>query len=213
MKNAVLISLFFASTVANANVLTLQTGDGVIQEVKLAKAATATIESRVSQLTALGAGLRIKNVLFVHAKVYVAQLFANDATKFVRSKEGALGSLDGEKTVALQMNFVRSVGAGKVSNSFKEAFEKNHEALNSPEIQSFLAAVSTGSDIENGETLRLVGEKLEGGKELVTYENSKGNATSISGPAGFVKRVFAIWLGTPADSGLEDLKNALLAGK
>ena len=59
-------------------------------------------------MTTIGAGLRRKKVLFATADVYVAQLLVSDAdaSKFVKTAEGALDSTDGMRAAAMHLSFV-----------------------------------------------------------------------------------------------------------
>ena len=97
-----------------AAVLVTEAGDKKIETVTLAKSGIASIEGQSIPLGTLGAGLRNKKVLFVNVKVYVAELFASEQSKFIRTEAEALKSLDSSRTIAVRLNFLRSVAADKV---------------------------------------------------------------------------------------------------
>ena len=161
----------------------------------------------------MGAGLRYKKVAFIKAKVYVGELFVDAPEKFQKSRNGALGSLSGERAVAIRMTFVRDVDGAKVSNGFKEALEENKVKLDAPAVAGFLEAVKAGGEAKDKTTLIVIGEKLLGGKEAVSYESAAGKVVTVTGGAGLVQDIFSIWLGKIDDSGLENLKNEILGIK
>ncbi len=204
------LSAFLVSQSVFAGVLTLNGESQRIENVAIATDASATVEGRTSTLTLAGAGLRAKKVVFINVHVYVAQLLMNDPSRFVRTDAGALDSVDNESTLAMQLNFVRSVGSGDVKNAFRDSLVANQADPDSESVKAFLDAVSAGGDAANGKTLVIVGEKLTDGTEVVTFENNQGQATSIHGATGFVKQIFSIWLGKTTDSGLGSLKKAIL---
>lgn len=207
---AVVFSALALMGTAQASVLNLEAGSSNIEGVNISKGGKAAVADRSTALVTVGAGLRAKKVAIVNVKVYVAQLLLSDATRFVRNEGDALNSLDNVQTVALQMSFLRTVEADKVMTSFKDGLVENSVDLNNPAIKQFLDTVAQGGDAENGKSITIVLEKLPGGKEAVTYENTNGVSTTISGDAGFSKAVLSIWLGKSADSGLEKLKKAIL---
>lgn len=157
-----------------------------------------------------GAGLRFKKVAFIKAKVYVGELFAVDPAKVKKSADEALASIADQKAIALRMTFLRDVDGEKVSGGFKEALEVNKIALDDVNVKAFLEAVKKGGEAKDKKTLVVVGEKLAGGKEVITYENAAGGVVSIEGGEGWVRKIFSIWFGKIDDSGLESLKKEIL---
>ena len=70
MKNIVLIlSSLLVSQAVWADVLMLQPGPSSIENVNIAKAATATVEGRKTDLVSVGAGLRKEVVALIAWKV------------------------------------------------------------------------------------------------------------------------------------------------
>ncbi len=212
MSSAVVLAGLMFGHSASASVLSLSPGDHSIEGVAIAKAATSTIKDRQNQLGLLGAGLRSKRVAIVNVKVYVAQLFSSDPNSFTRTLDGALNSLDQVHTVALLMTFVRDVEAVKVQTAFADALVANHVDVNNPQVKAFLDAVKSGGDALKSKNLTVVCEKLSDGTEVVTYENNHDQSVSIAGPSGFSHAILSIWLGVPADTGVADLKKALIGG-
>lgn len=190
----------------------LLTGEGersTLEGVKLPAKARVEVQGRAASLTAVGAGLRYKKVVFVKAKVYVGQLLLSEPAVFKKSHDEALASIAGAKVAALQMHFLRNVDAPTVENAFRESFKENKISLDQEAIQKFLAAVKAGGGAQEGKTLTVVGEKM-GAKELVTYEGTNGNSVTIEGGEGFRREIFALWLGKPTDSGVENLQEGIL---
>jgi hypothetical protein len=184
-----------------------------VEGVKVSTSAAAKVTDRSYTLKVVGAGLRYKKVAFVKAKVYVGELMMDAPEKFQKTKDGALGSLSGEKAVAIRMTFLRNVDGEKVSNGFKEALEENKVKLDSASVKGFLDAVKAGGEAKEKTSLVIIGEKLKDGKESVSYESSNGKLVTINGEGGLVKDIFSIWLGKIDDSGLENLKNEILGIK
>ena len=173
-------------------------------------ATTTEVDGSAKTLTLIGDGLRRKKVALIWVNVYVAQVLAELPVAFDRAPEKASDSIANVGTVAIQMNFLRNVDASTVQNSFKEAFTANGVNMTEAAIAGFLAAVNDGGDALSGTTMTIRGSKLANGSEEIVYEDSKGDLKTIVGSAGFIKKVFGIWYGTPADSGLVNLKAALL---
>ena len=73
--------------------------------------------------------------------------------------------------------------------------------------------MKNGGAVKEHQALTVVGERLAGGKEAITYENATGQVVTIEGAAGLVQNVFSIWFGKIDDSGLENLKDEILGIK
>ncbi len=207
-----LFSALTVSAVARADVLTLDSSGKSLNGIALSKGGTAAVDNRQISLTTVGAGLRSKKVGFVPVKVYVAQLLVSNADQLVRTDAGALDSVAAMDGVAFRLDFLRTVDADTVQSSFRDSLTANQVDLSRPEIKAFLDGVSAGGDAISGKNLTLVLSKAAGGQEAVTYQDANGKVTTTTGPAGFIRELSSIWLGSPADSGVADLKAALLAG-
>ncbi|HVP66395.1 MAG TPA: chalcone isomerase family protein [Anaeromyxobacteraceae bacterium] len=161
----------------------------------------ATFSSDGATLALNGAGLRVKTVVFVKAKVYVAALYLprkmTDATAIV--------ALDEPK--AVRMVFLRNVDRSSVLGAFRDGFEANSPAQ-APELLPKLKLLEPAlpDEIKEGQVL------------VVAYAPGRGSTVGIEGgkPAvvagkEFADALFRNWLGPkPADGGLEDLREALL---
>ena len=204
----------FITQVASAGVLTLEGGTNKINGVTIANSATLTSEtnSEVEKLDLIGAGLRTKHVIITDIKVYVTQLFFDNAGKFVRTNAGALTSLADMKAGAIHLTFLRDVDAQTVQTSFKDALKMNNVDLKNAGVTAFLAAVNDGADAAKDKSMNISLKKESDGKVTVVYENTDGDETTISGDETLFQAIFSIWLGQSADSGLETLKGTLIKG-
>jgi hypothetical protein len=158
----------------------------------------------------VGAGLRAKKVGIVNVKVDVTQLLLSDADHYVRTDAGALDSASEATVAALQLDFLRSVDAQTVQIAFRDSLVANQVDLNNSSIKAFLDAVSAGGDATQGKALTIVLEHLSNGQEAITYEDTSGKVTTVTGGQGLFRSILSIWLGKPADSGLAHLKKDLI---
>lgn len=202
----------FLPALSYANILSLEPSGRTLENVAIAKAATAKIADRSLHFEAAGAGLRAKRVAIVNVKVYVTQLMLSDASHYVRTDAGALDSAAEVTSSALKLDFLRSVDAQTVQLAFRDSLIANGVDLDDTGIKAFLDAVSAGGDAEQGKALTIVLEHLPNGQEAVTYEDTAGKATTVVSSAGLVKKILSIWLGKTTDSGLANLKKALISG-
>lgn len=195
-----------------AGLLTSTKMDKYVDEVQLSKSVSTTVEGKDTKLNIVGAGLRSKKIMFTTFKVYVAELFATDDDKFIRDENKALGSLMKSQTMAIRLNFLRTVEAEKVQSSFREALVTNAVSLSQEGIAKFLAAVASGGDAPSGTTMVILMNKNGDGSESLIYEDPRGKASEIKGGAGFAENVFKIWLGIPVDQDLSRLKYQIIRG-
>ena len=192
---------------AQADLLTLSGGSKQIENVTLNQ--TAKVTGSDVTMSIVGAGLRAKTVLFVPAKVYVAELFTTDAAKYSRDNN-ALKSLEASNVTAIRLTFLRGVDAATVASSYREALIANDVNLKDAAISQFLANVEKGGDAANGKSfIMLLVLTKEGGTKLY-YEDTKDQVSVVDGPRALQQQILSIWLGKSADSGLEKLKKSLL---
>lgn len=194
------ITALVLSSFASAALLTGEGKGPVIEKVVTSQSA----QSGATRLQLVGAGLRAKKVAFIKVRAYVAELFAADPAAWKRDENEAAVSL-AQQSWALRLHFLRDVDAAKVSGSFKEALEANKVDLTAPGIKEFLKAVEAGGDAKEGQVLSFLFDK-----DKLTYEAPNGTLSTIIAPKGFATQILSIWLGTPADSGLTELKKSLL---
>lgn len=212
LLSTILATTLFASS-SFAALLTTNAGDKSIEGVKIAKDGQVNINGQQIPVSIIGSGLRTKKVVIVNVKVYVAELLSSDASKFVRSADQALSSLDQSRTIALRLTFLRGVDADTVQTSYKEALDANNISTSDAGVAQFLAAVKAGGDADNGKTMTIVTSKEADGSETVYYEGTKsGDPAVIKGAKGLSNKLMSIWLGESADSGLETLKAQIIKG-
>ncbi len=205
------ISLILSALVwapsAFAGVLVLENSASKVSGKVISKGGKMEIEGRSTDLVTVGAGLRKRFGLF---SVYVGELLVSDKTKYVCESDKALDSLKDLSGLAVRLQFLRAIDKSDLQTAFSEGFENNEIDANNEAIQNFLEVVSAGGNVPNGAVLAFTGEKLGDGSEAVTYENAKGQAVTVKGGAGFVRSIFALWLGNPgSDDGLKGLQQKL----
>lgn len=212
--SALFLSFAFLSQVATAGVLSLENGNRTIEGVNVAKSASLTMtgSSSSEKLDFIGAGLRQKKVLVANVKVYVAQIFLDNSGKFVRTAAGAVKSLNDMKAGAIHLTFLRSVDASTVQVSFRDALDANDVDVNNKGIAAFLNAVKDGADAKEGKSMNISLKKDDKGVVTLVYETN-GTEKTVIGDAALFNGIFSIWLGEPADSGLEVLRTTILKGE
>lgn len=209
---AFVLAAVVMSVTAQAAVLKLDEGKSAKQGVNISAGGTATVNSKDYPLTTVGSGLRQKRV-FAVVKVYIAQLLVGDTTKYVKSEADALSSLANENAYAMNLTFLREVPMEKLTSAFEEGFAANHVSMNDPDIKKFMEMVSAGGAGEESGTLSVIVVRNDDGTETVTYEMIRSHQPyvgSVTGAAGLGKKVFALWLGEPADDYLAQLKTELM---
>lgn len=199
-----LATLTFAPS-AFAGVLTLEDSASKVNGVTISKGGKMVVDGRSTSLITVGAGVRSK--LGGLVKVYVGELLVNDKNKYACNEGKSLESLKDLSGIAVKMTMVYSITEDDLEKAFTDGFENNNIA-ETPATKAFVAAVKAGGKPISGSKLAFTGEKLANGSEVVTYENAAGKAASISGPAGFVRSVFSLWLGNPgSDNGLKNVRD------
>jgi hypothetical protein len=182
---------------------------GKIEGVSLSQSMEFPAKAGAVKLNRISAGLRYKKVVFIKAKVYVAQLFGNDPSKFKRSESEALLSLKDQSNLAIQLTFLRSVDAEKIQNAYKEGFKENAISADEAGVKEFLVAAGAGGDSKDGSTISISAERLPGGQERITYVGPNKKAAEVNGTSGLIEKIFSLFLGKMSDSGLESLKKDL----
>lgn len=206
-------AITLGATSGFAGILKTNAGLKSIEKIQIAKDGTVTIDGKEVLVSLIGAGLREKKVVLFHANVYVAELLSDEAAKFVRTEAEALNSLEQSRTIALRLNFLRTVDGTTIQKSFAEALKVNSVNLESEPIAKFLTAVSSGDEIAKGKSLTIVSQKKADKTETLYYEDGNGKVSSpLTGPEGFSKQIMSIWLGKSTDPEIEVLKQNLIKG-
>ncbi|MBY0452761.1 MAG: chalcone isomerase family protein [Bdellovibrionaceae bacterium] len=213
MKNFALFLIMLVTVSAQASLLSYTAGDKSNNGIVLNK--TAALNDAAGKPTALtmdllGAGLRSKRVLIVDAKVYVAQLFSDNKAGFSRDGSALQSLVQNSTRVALKIDMLRTVSATDLSNSFKEALTANNVAIDA-EMTTILGLFSQSADAASGKSLTVLMVKdAQNVKTNLYYEDAAGKTQSMVGSPAVMTKIMSIWLGTPADSGLEKLKASLI---
>lgn len=206
-----LLAVTFCSQIASAGVLSIERGPKTIEGVAIGSSATLLLGGS-TKLDYIGSGLRSKKVLVSWVKVYVAQVFMDNAGKFVRTDSGAVKSVDDMQAGAVRLTFLRGVDAATVQTSFKDAFNANGVDVNNKGVAEFLSAVKAGADAKQGRSMNISMKRNASGVTVI-YENTNGEEKTIKGDKTLFSAIMSIWIGAPADSGLEILKTSILSGK
>ena len=193
---------------AQAGLLELTAGSNKVEGVSVSSSAKMTTPTPAT-LTTFGAGLRAKKVVFVNVKVYVGEFFVADKASF--KKDQALTSVAQQPAAAIRLHFLRDVDSANIEKSFIEALSANKVDAKDAAIAEFLAAVRGGGEAKENSSMTIAAQKV-GADEFIHYESPSGKLSSIKGSAGFIQKIFSIWFGQPADSGIADLQSSILKG-
>lgn len=212
MKSIIFASVLALASFAQAALLSFEPGNLQIEGVVLNKTATVNKQDGTPsalKMDLLGAGLRSKTVLFVAAKVYVLELFADNKGAFTRNDKDAVSSIaTNSNLVGLKISMLRTVDAATLATSFREAIEANGYEIDT-ELTNLLAIVEKAADGTQGKSISMFMKK-DGANLNVYYEDTTGQLKTFVGSQSIMTKILSIWLGKPADKGLEKLKAQLL---
>ena len=155
-------------------------------------------------------GIRNKKVLSLNIKVYQAELFVSKPQQFKKlSQEStALQGIEAMQASAIRLKFLRNVEASQLQKSLSDAMKANHVDLNDPKLQEFVGLLSGDQAIDENQTVTIAADRTRG---AIVYQSPSGKMREMRADSAFISKVFSIWLGIPADGGLEDLKKELLS--
>lgn len=212
MKSLLFAMALATGLFAQAALMTFEQGTLQLEGVNLNKTATINdAEGKPSplKLDLLGAGLRSKKVLFISAKVYIAQLFSDNKGAFSRDEKALSSLVANSKQVALKISMLRTVGAPELAVSFREALQANSLQIDA-ELQQMLTMVEKSADGVSGKSLTMLMTRSADGKTNIYYEDTAGAQKSFVGSADLMGKIMSIWLGKPVDDGLASLKRQIL---
>ncbi|RYZ88644.1 MAG: hypothetical protein EOP04_08865 [Proteobacteria bacterium] len=211
------ISALLIQFSAQAAILEVTPSDQKLQGVTLGSKAISTTTGKSTNLEFVNAGTRVKKILVIKADVYTIQLFVDQKAKFIKTPRDAdfeidmrsLKSISNLGVVALKLDFLRDLSADKIVDSFQDALHANHFEVSSDDgLKRVLAAIKKGGAVQKGESISIVG--VNGAdKDQLYVENSKGVSENVEGESQLIEKMLSIWLGTPADGKLEELKQEL----
>jgi len=188
-------------------------GEIKLEGVALAKALTIDFDGKKESLKRVAAGIRKKQFTFIWPKVYVGQVFVDDAADFKKNTIAlAYQSVEKALVAAVSMTFLRDVDNEKLLAGFKDSLETNRfmEAKD-PVTKSLLEMVKASGDIKEGQTLWIALKKNGDMNQTLIFVNGEGFLQKSLVGIGASKRIFSMWFGIPADSGIKDLQEQLLA--
>lgn len=179
-------------------------------EIKgIALASSAQLDDQPAKLKRVTQGLRQKKVVFAWFSVYVAQFFSKQEGDFksvTALKESFLKGLP----VVVTMTFVRDVEIGKIVEGFKEVFKANGVDAEKAPFKEYIEAVAQTGEVKDRQVFSFAFTENKGG-ESVRFETRGKEWFQIKDqPAGTISKFLAMWLGTPVDSGLEQLQEQIL---
>lgn len=149
-------------------------------------------------------GIRHKKVTVFNISVYDARLYFEASKNNITDAESLISS----NLLAIKINPLRTFSGDKLKEAMLVSYEKNQIKPDSKAQVEFLDLVSKNQIIKN-EPVILVGHSLSDADEL--HLMMKGIDKKITGPKGFIKEVFSVWLGVPVDKDLEKLKEILVS--
>ncbi len=209
----VFLALFMQSSLSFAVVITPTPGTELFEKKALLKTIDLTEDDKAAvNLKAVSHGLRKKTVFgLVSVNVYIMELLAANPEKFIKDEAGILGSLQAAGPLSLRLTFLRDLSGEKISTSFKDGLAANGiDTKNlSKELNQVLKEITNFKEFSENNTFSITVSWT--GETATVYLVAEGaKIVSINGPKAFAEQLLSIWLGKPADSGLRDLKKALL---
>lgn len=152
-----------------------------------------------------GEGVRKKKIAFLNISVYKISLFTPTNLVAEKSEFKVLEA----PTLAVMMEPLRSFGGDKMKASIEDSFKTNSVDINAQAHQDFVKLISK-SKIKKGEQIFLIGMQNPATKKETLTLKRGDEVQVINGHTGFVKEIFAIWLGKTSDTQLGQLKDQLL---
>jgi hypothetical protein len=178
--------------------------------ILLSQLATTLIamEAAKPQLSLVGKGIRNKTKLFFTVAVYEAELWTNEKERFQRlAKSDALIALTEMEVVELRLKFLRNVSSATIKDAFIEALKENKVNPSTPNMKTFLEKIAESSSYDEGKTAVITADLKN---KTLTYVSPDKKTTVMNVALEDIRAIFSIWLGAPADGGLEALKKELV---
>ncbi|NDF15235.1 hypothetical protein EB061_07935 [bacterium] len=197
--HSTLLALLLAFTPANESLM----------GVKLSTA----VKYQDKTLTLTGVGIGSKRIGVSIAKVAVNQFFCEYPGSFVRTKEGALQSLQSVGNMVFSITFTRGVKTSDVEEQINTVMSENmtpdERTKYAGDVKAVREIILKDDTILTNETINIVANVKEA---TMYYVNMRGEVRSYK-PADpkFIYKVFAAWFGNaPPGSTGESLKLQLL---
>lgn len=203
-------ALLFTISVS-ANVLETKSGEKSIAGVKLSSEATFQSEGKAITLKPYASGLRKKKVALFWPRVYVSQIFTTAGlTVPPPSMEEALATLSKQSIVALTLTFLRDVSASRQKDAFEDSLERNGFDPKAEDFKPLFEIVEKAGEAKDALTTTIVFERRKDASEWIHYENGRHELQTKSFEKGMIAKILSIWVGKPADSGMERLHQQYL---
>ena len=194
MKRTLFSIVMATSLMSQAALLTYEAGDKKLNDVVLNKTASVVdaTGTTTAKLDLLGAGLRVKTVAIIEAKVYTLQLFSDNKAAFKRDATALTSLVANSNKIALKLDMLRTVSASSLSDSLKEALAANAYAIDT-ELTNVLNMFSKSAEATQGKSISVLLAK-DNGKTNLYFEDTKGTVQSMVGSSELITKVLAIQL-------------------
>lgn len=210
----ILLSVLLIPTLTFANLLTLEgASDRQINEVGIYNIAQLKAGDKTIKLSHVGSGQRIKKILVLKIKVYVASLFASDLNLVKRNETEILTSMSNMPASAIRIQFTYDVDQKKLRQALEESLEANALDPADPQITRLMELVQAGGDFKKGSSLILAATKDPDGYETIYVQDASGKVSVLPNGKGLIKKIYSMWLGEMPDDGLANLKKDFVSGK
>lgn len=181
-----LVSLGTSATSASAHILDLAPSGTTLGGAPVATSGRTSVGGRTHSLPVMAKGLYKKRIFFASVTVYLTQVLTRGSVTIEgQSAPNALEALAEEDIWAATLHFVRDVDAATINSTFREILQANANQSTQATVDSMLAVIGQLGDVVSGQSLHIVGERLPGGTEVVSIQNTtNGRAHSTRFPAG-----------------------------
>ncbi len=188
-------------------------GEIRLEKVPLAKSLTIDVDGKKESLKRVAAGIRKKQIAILWPKVYVGQVFMNDDAVFQKSTiAAAFDSIEKASVAAMSMTFLRDVDNAKLLAGFTDSLAENRFFPDKdPVAKELLDMVKKSGDIKEGQTIWIGLKKNGDANQTLLFVNGEGFLQKALVGIGASRRIFSMWFGRAADSGIKDLQEQLLA--
>jgi hypothetical protein len=115
--------------------------------------------------------------------------------------------------VAVRLTFLRDVPASNIRESFQTGLDANGVSANDADIRKFMNLVDEAGAVEDNGSLSIAVTKAADGSETLALENKKASGSvvkTMKGSKGLAHKIVSLWLGTPTDDYLAELKTELM---
>lgn len=150
-------------------------------------------------------GTRRKQFALIWPKVYVAQIAVLETSEFsAKNPQDTLAFLKLQNAAALSLSFLRDLSSEKIKNGFIDGLKENSEDISAAGLKELLEAIESFGGFKDNTILR-VGFSTQNNQEDVILEYGDKNK-NLHLPIGTMKKLWSIWFGKPADSGLKEFQ-------